>query len=261
MHGKDVSSQTMMEVLSCALFGGLLLWLVISGEYLSYVAPRIGPYLIFASVVMLSWALLGLGKLLRPQHRVRTAHCFVLALPMLLLLLPHTAVTTESLASGYTDMGTLVQNAGSSSSEDKTPSVTAEPSSPSGSGLSGLDETSREITISDDEFYQWISEIYSNMDKYEGYTVSVTGYVLKGTDYLGENEFVAARLAMTCCIADLTPVGMVCEYDGVAGLEANTWVTVRGVIAIGQYQGEDEPEILVTDIAPAEEVEGYIYPY
>jgi putative membrane protein len=173
---------------------------------------------------------------------------------MLLLLLPHTAVTTESLASGYTDTGTLVQGADSSSAEDKPSGVTAEP-------LSGLDETSREITISDDEFYQWISEIYSNLDKYEGYTVSVTGYVLKGTDYLGENEFVAARLAMTCCTADLTPVGMVCKYDGVEGLEASAWVTVRGVIAIGQYQGEDEPQILVTDITPADVVEGYIYPH
>lgn len=74
-----------------------------------------------------------------------------------------------------------------------------------------------------------------------------------------------ARLLMTCCVADLTPAGLICKYDKASGLEADSWVTVEGTLFIGQYEYEgkkyDDPQIHVTKITPAEAVDGYVYPY
>ncbi|MPW24949.1 hypothetical protein GC105_03995 [Alkalibaculum sp. M08DMB] len=67
-----------------------------------------------------------------------------------------------------------------------------------------------------------------------------------------DNEFIPDRMMMCCCVADLIPVGVICKYDKVSELKVDTWVTVEGVIHIGQYMGYDEPQIKVTKISPAE---------
>lgn len=70
---------------------------------------------------------------------------------------------------------------------------------------------------------------------------------------------------MSCCVADLSPAGITCEYDKAPELEAGSWVTVEGTLQVGQYeyngQQYKEPQITVTKITPAEEVKDYIYPF
>lgn len=76
------------------------------------------------------------------------------------------------------------------------------------------------------------------------------------------NEFVPARLLMWCCSADLSPCGIICESEKAPELEEDTWVNVTGVIHIGKYQGEDEPQIHVTSVSPADKPkEEYVYPW
>lgn len=285
MQAKAFNPQAFLETLCYCVFGGIMFYLVSSKKYLSYVTPRMKPYLYFTTIVMLIWACAGLSRVLRPQHKIRFAHCFVLVIPILFLLLPHSPLNTADLSANYKGGNPWGQSAvnntnkqdtsGGSSASNKTPTDSTVPfqqdANSSGStnsapdpatdalGLSGLDAANKTISVSNDEFYSWIVEIYTNLDKYEGYTITVTGFVFKDPKY--KNEFVPARLAMTCCTADLTPLGMVCKYDKVAELKANSWVTVEGVLHKGQYQGQDEPQITVTKIKPAQEVEGYVYPY
>ena len=74
-----------------------MLYLVRSGRYLSYVTPKLAPYLCFSAAVMVVWALSSLGRVFRIQYRKHIAHCFVLAIPLLLLLLPHDTVAQRYL--------------------------------------------------------------------------------------------------------------------------------------------------------------------
>ncbi|WP_148134716.1 TIGR03943 family putative permease subunit [Candidatus Formimonas warabiya] len=299
MPARAFNPQIFLEFVCYSVFGGFIFYLVRSGEYLSYVTPRMKPYLYFTAIVMLVWACVGLSRLFRPQYKIRSAHCFVLTILILFLLLPHSPLSTADLTANYTggsafSQGTLTNKQmpsnnpkGSPSSSTPAPTesnantpVTAQPndnisdstdSTPPNTqsaatddpeaGLSGLDAENKKITVDNDEFYPWIAEVYTNMAKYESYTISITGFVFKDPEYFAENEFVPARLAMTCCTADLAPLGMLCKYDKVSELKADSWVTVEGVIHKGQYEGEDEPQITVTKITPAQEVEGYIYPY
>jgi putative membrane protein len=259
------------------------------------------PYLYFSATVMGIWAFVALGRLFRPQHKIRSAHCVVLAIPILLLLLPHSSLNASNLSGNYVSGNAFSGSGGQSSygsSSQPYPSKesdlnattsaptedpakndtdptggnseildgqTAVPEDSYSSELPGLDEANKKITVSNDDFGMWLSEIYMNMQKYEGYTVVMTGFVFKDPNILKEDEFVPARLMMSCCVADLAPAGLLCKYDKVSELEADSWVTVEGTLFIGEYeyggQVYDDPQISVTMITPAEEVEGYVYPY
>ncbi len=317
MRGKVFNPQVFIEFLCYILFSLLILHLVISNKYLSYVTPRMKPYLIFTSIAMAVWACVGLRRLFNPQHRLRAAHCFVLVLPILFIIMPHKPISGSDISAGYVNRNILNNIAGNNSYklstlptisplEDNTSmkdntGVTDKTSdmdqitSANEEGLSdrfsngeaggqsdayaadeqnilpddrpvrtlpGLDEINQRITISHEEFYLWLVEIFSNMDKFDGYQITIKGFVFKDDPELIENEFMISRLLMSCCTADLVPGGIICRYDKISELEADTWITVEGVIQIGEYLGYDEPQIIVKNISAAEEPEDpYIYPY
>ena len=280
MRARAFNPQIFLELLCCCVFAGLMLYLAVSGKYLSYVTPRMEPYLYFAAAVMVIWALAGLGRLFRPQYKLRAAHCLVLVVPILLLLLPHTPLSTSNLSGNYLGgnpfsarSGNAAQKQASSAKADlEAPSsIASDPSDAPSSedeyavDLAGLDTANRKITVSNDEFGEWLAEIYTNIENLKGYTVVITGFVYKDSEELKADEFVPARLAMTCCVADLAPIGLLCKYDKASELKAESWVTVEGTLFVGQseYDGVkyDEPQLTVTKITPAQKAEGYIYPY
>jgi putative membrane protein len=350
---KVLNPQVFLELISYMAFAVLMLYLVSTGKYQWYVTPRMVPYFYFTSAVMVIWALGGLFRLFRPQHRTRAAHCLVLAIPVILLLLPHTAIGTTGYSSGFSSgkafaslaeksSNNTIKGGGSASvptgdssvdnvdieaadtladdqsinnvdieetgSSTDDPSVdvntdttdtvdiaaayTSEEDQPTEStvaassetavsdlqtetqsdtgeeeaiaDLPGLNEKNKRITVSNDDFSFWLATLYEDMEKYKGYTISMTGFVFRDPEIMAKNEFVPARLMMSCCAADLSPAGVFCEYDKAAGLTENSWVTVEGTLIIGQYEYEgekyDEPRIAVTKITPASKVEDYVYP-
>ncbi len=282
MRAKAFNPQIFLELLCYCFFGGIMLYLVYSGKYLSYVTPRMKPYLFFTAIVMLTWVCVSLFRLFRPQHIVRSSHCFVLAIPVLLLLLPHSTLNTSDFSGNYIGGTTLSgKNDGADSPTEEYTENVLDPADSIDSTipdtqadvteqnsltyLPGLDTTNKKITVSDDSFGMWLSEIYMNMKKYEGYTIVMTGYVFKDPELLNENEFVPARLVMSCCVADLAPSGLICKYDKASELQNDSWVTVEGTIFIEEYEYEgqkyNDPQIQATNIIPADEVEGYAYPY
>lgn len=282
---RKLNWQAGLELICLCLFSVLLLYLVVSGKYLAYVTPKMAPYLCFVSMVMLVWACMtGYSALFRPQHAVRAAHCLVLAVPALFLLLPHAAVSASGVSSGYLSGGSLLTVSGTTVQETLAPAETiapavspdmAQPAEPAAEPKadSGYDESivnqfglvreaDGSIVVTDELFYPWIAEIFTNMERYEGVQVTVKGFVFHDPETMSADEFVPARLLMYCCAADLSPCGIVCEYDGADRLKDDTWVTVTGVLHIGTYQGEPEPQITVTDIADAgKPAEEYVYPW
>jgi putative membrane protein len=304
-RARAFNPQVFLELVCYVSFSALLFYLTWSGKYLTYVTPRMEPYLYFTAIVMLLWAAASSFRLFRPRNRVRVAHCFVPAIPILLLLLPHSPLSSSDLSygfsggSGYAGGNAL---AGLSSSVAAPPAssanddATARP--PDGAnrsdGVSAVlpEDASRDpdeaipasqtedaaeevlandppasgssetpIEVGDDEFYSWLSELYMNLELYEGRRIVMTGFVFKDPEALGADEFVPARLGMTCCVADLIPYGIVCKYDKAGELEPDAWVRVAGVVQRGEYEGMEEPQIVVTSIEPADPVEGYLYPF
>lgn len=249
------SPQAMLESVCCLTFAAVIFRLAFSGAYLQYVTPKTLPYLYFTVAVMVIWGAFGLLRRARTLPRVRTTHCLTLALPVLLLLLPHSAVTSSSLSSGYIGGA---NTAGSVTTQiQQTPDAEVVENTYS---LTGKDEASQTITVSDSEFSPWMTELYTNPDQYNGWKIKMTGFVFHDSKQMKANEFVPARLMMSCCVADLTPVGLLCQYDKTAGLKADDWVTVEGTLHYEDYDGAQEPQITVTSLTAANKVDGYLYP-
>lgn len=272
---KVLNPQIALEFLCCTAFTVLIVHLIKSGNYQYYVAPKMVPYLYFTAAVMTIWAGMGLFRVFRPQYKTHAAHCLVLAIPIVLLLLPQSSIGASDLSSGYLNGKAIATPSGSSAPPAANGPASAGQSGPEasqaagqeavpkdeyGNDLVGLDVKNKKITVENDYFYTWISEIYTHLDQYEGYQISITGFVFKDPETMQSNEFSPARLMMSCCVADLMPVGFICQYDAAPDLEDNIWVTVTGTIVKGEYMGEPEPQVAVTKISPAEEVKGYVYP-
>jgi putative membrane protein len=249
------------------------------------------PYLYFTAIVMLLWGWVGLCRLLVPQNKTRSAHCFVLVAPMVLLLFPHRPLSASDLSYSFVRGGSGGVSVQSSDnvvasepfniseledfpSNDGLPEsslVVLDSSFPDGEDdsftsdspvvLSGLDTSAKTIAVSNDEFYQWIEEMFSDPDKYAGYSIKMTGFILKDPELLQPDEFVPARLVMSCCVADVLPFGMICKYEKTEELQNDAWVMVEGVIHITEENGYREPQARITAVTPAAAVEGYIYPF
>ena len=303
-----IDKQALVECICYLLFAFALLYLVLSGQYLQYVTPRMKPYLLFAAVVLLVWARTAIENLYVVRHRRHCLHCFVLVFPLLMLILPHRSVSVSSVSTPAQSIAAVQTLRGSAAAANPTPQPTAAPSAPATAEssepvespeteeqpaatpqpdiadsaadaenidgtyettnflgntttLHGYDAANRHITISDAEFYTWMDVIWANPADYDGWTLTVTGEVDKASREMDADEFIPARLIMTCCAADLTPCGFVCKWAQADTLATDTWVTVTGTLYQRQYADHSEPQLQVQSVAPAEPVEGYIYPY
>lgn len=130
-------------------------------------------------------------------------------------------------------------------------------------------ETDEDISLQDgvlvmdsSNYYKCLCAIYADMDKYEGTSVEVVGFVFNENESFAEDEFVPARLMMVCCAADMQPVGLLCQYEKALELEANSWVKVSGTIKEAEFDGETIPVIVAQSVEMTEEPDNaYVYPY
>ena len=282
--------QAFLESLSYFAFAGVMLYLVKTGRYLSYVTPRMHPYLLFVALCMGIWGLLSLRNLLRPQHVLRAAHCLVLVVPLLLFLLPHTPGRAVSQGVGY-DLGNLQAengigqanqgqvavpdsmplpaNSADSSGYQSYPAAVPDEQKPSvtadADDSTGLDTANRSIRIDYDNYVEWMRIFYREGSTYEGYTVSLTGFSITEGPTLMEDEFVIARLVMTCCAADLTPAGLLCQTDIASIPESGSWAKVEGRLHIvtRSHEGKTyrQPMLQGISLETAEEDSRYLYLY
>ncbi|WP_394924555.1 TIGR03943 family putative permease subunit [uncultured Robinsoniella sp.] len=140
-------------------------------------------------------------------------------------------------------------------SQDSTPTA---PGNQKQQIPAGLDEANRTITVSDEDFYNWLLQLSYYPDKYDGYQITMHGTVYRD-DTLESNEFAVTRLLMSCCISDLAPCGPICIWDDATNLKQDKWVSVTGVF---HYNKEKGIVIQVTGIEDAKKAEKeYVYPY
>ncbi|MDD7267713.1 MAG: TIGR03943 family protein [Lachnospiraceae bacterium] len=126
--------------------------------------------------------------------------------------------------------------------------------------LSGLDPAAKRITISHKDFYPWLSEIFGHVKSYQGYTISISGFVFRDKSF-GE-RFLLARNMMTCCVADLAPAGILCLADNIPEADQNKWFTFTGTISSVTNLGRTEPLLLLQEVTDCEVPnDPYIYPF
>jgi putative membrane protein len=258
---RSFNFQAFLEFIICIGFSATLIYFIGSGKYLEYVAPRVEPYLWFAAVVLLVWAAVSTPWMFRPRHKKRASHCLVLLVPLALLLAPREALAASDVSYRQVRTTTSATRSGLYvlAGEKKTlPNVTRAPAQSEATppeATPQAPESPDTIFIGSDDWYFQVSAIQDYPDAYIGRTVKLTGFIYR---IPGESDVIIARLAMTCCVADVVVSGLPFEYAGAENLQNDDWFTLTGVIEQREDSG-GTAYISVTAIEAAGAIPNYVY--
>lgn len=97
------------------------------------------------------------------------------------------------------------------------------------------------IEISDADYALWFMDAMDNPKKYDRKKVHFVGLVYNPADRkLRRNVFVPGRFAMTCCVEDITFLGMKCKSDQAPQIEHKSWIDLTAEIRVEfakEYKG------------------------
>jgi uncharacterized repeat protein (TIGR03943 family) len=96
--------------------------------------------------------------------------------------------------------------------------------------------------------------------EYTGQAADVIGFVYHD-GRLAKGQFLVSRFAVTCCSADATAIGMLVSWPEAEALETNTWVRVRGPVAVSTFVGRPTPLVVAETLEGVEPpAQPYLYP-
>lgn len=117
------------------------------------------------------------------------------------------------------------------------------------------------IIMDETNFVKCVEEISNNPLKYVGKEITITGFVFKDSNF-NSNEFVPARMMMTCCAADMSVIGLLARYSLASELKENTWFRFTGIIKNSEIGGINIPYINIKSAEKIKTPENeYVYPY
>jgi uncharacterized repeat protein (TIGR03943 family) len=197
------------------LVGGALVKITVDGTYLRYVKPSARPWVLAAGVVMIALAVVAIVRDIvangvprsDDHHHSGGGWAWLLVLPVLAILLvaPPALGADSVLRAGNRTAPTVVQQGSA-----------AFPSLPS----NGV------VPLAMSEFIT--RSVWDSSHSLAGRTVALTGFVVhaNGTDFV-------ARLVITCCAADATPMKVALTGRRATGLPDDQWVRAVGVLRQG----------------------------
>ena len=114
------------------------------------------------------------------------------------------------------------------------------------------------IEISDADYALWFMDCMENPKNYDGKTVHFLGLVYNPKDgKLKRGVIVPGRFAMTCCIEDITFLGMMCKTGMENTPEHRSWIDLTARIKVEfakEYKGRG-PILYPIELKPAEKPE------
>lgn len=110
------------------------------------------------------------------------------------------------------------------------------------------------IEINLEDYATWYRDISEEMDKYNGKTVCLSGYVIHRQD-LPDNTFIFGRQVMTCCADDTAFAGILCVWKDANSLEHRTWVKLTAKIGLRNHKvyGRKGPVFTILSLEPDQE--------
>lgn len=218
--------------------GGLLFYKYFTGKLYYYINQRFFYLVILAAAgfLLLGYVILAYRKDHHHQHDHEHEHhhheasnnwsFLIVAIPLLLgVVIPAKPLDANVIQSrGISNEGLFVSDNSESSKE--------------------LDTPADQRTILD-----WIRafNLSENPEEYTGETADVIGFVYHDPR-LPDHQFLAGRLAVTCCVADAFAIGMVVDWPQAADMADNAWVHVRGQIQVINIENQTLPLIIAESV-------------
>lgn len=113
------------------------------------------------------------------------------------------------------------------------------------------------VIISDEDYGVWFIDAKDYPARYLGKTVEFRAQILKPAS-LDKDEFVPVRMVMTCCEADMQPLGYIASYSGIDSFKDGDWVMVQAEFSLKEhreYEGEG-PYLTVKKLTRTGEAKG-----
>jgi putative membrane protein len=122
------------------------------------------------------------------------------------------------------------------------------------------------ILFNDDNYYEILFDVADKVDQYNGKKIIISGFVYKEEGFK-QNEFVIARMMMSCCAADSQVIGLMCKWDKAPQLNKDQWVSIEGKIESTVYRNADMDKDDVMPVVVIEKIDNikapespYVYP-
>lgn len=208
------------------LVGGALLKITLNGTYLRYVKPTVEPWVLAAGVVMVALAVIAIVRDVRaprplaaPDHPHGHTHAsrspWLLLLPVLaIFLIAPPALGADSVlrSDGRAAAGPVVQQ-----------------------GASAFPPLPRTAVVPLDLSEFITRAVWDASHSLIGRPVALTGFIVQdhGSTYV-------ARLVITCCAADATPMKVELAGGQAAALPDDQWIVAEGVLVPGSASAANE---------------------
>ena len=257
MNRKSINFESIIKIISMMGFALLFYTVIESGNVQYYVHPRMIPYMKFGILGFILISFFMTGEIYKaPRKKIKVIKYLIFIIPLILAFsMPPKTMNAESLSinsnSGQKKTDYTVQEYGVSqgsqidkenSVDNIDPNVDIVNLADNNNLLKMQGDT---IIMDENSFIPWIQELYINPEKYLGKRIEVVGFVFR-VEQFNQNEFVPARNMISCCAADMEPVGLLCNYQNASELKTDAWVKVVGKIQLGEF-GEEEIPIIVTE--------------
>ena len=253
---KVMNASRVVEGLVAVLLALCLLWLSVTRAYLNYVTPRTLPYLYFAVVALLAIGTYDFTRMFEIAHVRRYTQVLALLIPLAFLTV---SITEKGLWNvSVFPVADVEYTSSMLVGEDYTMQTPAY----AGRILHGYDAGNQTITVSQEETYFWLTEIYNDPTPFLNYTIHTMGQVLKDPKYFSADCFSPTRKLMTCCVADLYTIGFKCQYGAAQALSEDAWVSVTGRLQMVDLEEYQELRLVVDTVEPcAAPVDPYVYSF
>ena len=201
LRNKDILS--VIKGLLYTALGISFLYLLITGQYKLYVAPRYELFLLLAGIALLLGGIISILWSPNKQYKHNWRSITPIILPLVLFVVPPILSPNSVQVTGNT-AATEDTNDFNFSQDDigEVITINNEAKDP------GISKSKKEIVLNSDNYYRTIVALGSKPEEYVGYKIYMTGYVNREDNTLKSNEFTLSRMAMACCIADVSPIGL-----------------------------------------------------
>ena len=108
-------------------------------------------------------------------------------------------------------------------------------------------------------FLDVLDIISNDLNSFIGKELDIVGFVYKEPDFKAD-QFVIARFAISCCVADSSVYGIVGTTDISHPVVMDEWIRVTGIISKTNVNDWDLPNLQITDIKRIDQPEDpYVY--
>lgn len=119
--------------------------------------------------------------------------------------------------------------------------------------------SSSKIVVKDEYYLDILDIIANDLNSFIGKELDIVGFVYKEPDF-NADQFVVARFAISCCVADSSVYGIVATTDISHPVVMDEWIRVRGIISRTNINDWDLPNLQITDIKRIDQPEDpYVY--